>query len=200
MIKILCVGGSPREGGNSDKLVEWFLKNLLGSSIMAEGILLRNYKFQSCVGCEKCRKDKSCTGLQDEMQLIYPKILECRGLILISPVHNYNITAKMKSFIDRLYCFYNFDNRRPGGWTSQLGYQGRKAVISAIGEQPNCVDSGVDLALQAMRLPIEALGYEVVGEIPITGIFEKGEIINYPDILNQAELLGKKLVYLLTKS
>jgi hypothetical protein len=62
------------------------------------------------------------------------------------------------------------------------------------------VDSGVDLALQAMRLPIEALGYEVIGEIPITGIFEKGEIINYPDILNQAELLGKKLVYLLTKS
>ena len=51
----------------------------------------------------------------DGMSLLYPKIIDARGLVLVSPTHNYNITAIMKAFIDRLYCFYNFDNKnRPG--------------------------------------------------------------------------------------
>ena len=108
MAEILCVGGSPRAGGNSDILVRHFLKGVQDLNITAEEVQLRDYQIQSCIGCEKCRKDKICTGIQDEMTLLYPKIIEARGLILVSPVHNYNIAALMKSFIDRLYCFYNF--------------------------------------------------------------------------------------------
>jgi multimeric flavodoxin WrbA len=122
---------------------------------------------------------------------IYQKLLESRGLILISPVHNYNITAWMKAFIDRLYCFYDFAEPRPGHWSSRLAGQGRKAIVAAIAEQPNMEDMG--FTLEAMRKPLEALGYEINQEMPVLGIFEKGKVASFPKIILNAEKYGEML-------
>ncbi|HAS28065.1 MAG TPA: flavodoxin family protein [Dehalococcoidia bacterium] len=198
--KILCVGGSPRAGGNSDILIRHFLNGIADAEVTGEDILLRDYQFRTCTGCEMCRKDKTCTGLSDDMQFIYPKIMESCGLILVSPVHNYNITAIMKSFIDRLYCFYDFDDERPGKWSSRLGTQGRKAVIAAVAEQIGDEESGMNLTLKAMRLPLEALGYEIIAELPVTGVFKKGKVLRYPEFLDSAESLGKRLGIIIKNS
>lgn len=132
--KVLGVGGSPRKNGNSDVLLRQALKGVGREKIECGSVQLRDVQFQGCIGCEKCRKDKICTGLNDGMSLIYGPIITSRGLVLVSPTHNYNITAWMKAFIDRLYCFYNFQNTRPRAWSSQLGHQDRKAVLMAICE------------------------------------------------------------------
>jgi multimeric flavodoxin WrbA len=194
--KVLGIGGSPRKGGNSDILLKRLLKGAAGESIVTEEIQLRDYQFQPCIGCEQCRKDKRCTGLQDGMQLIYPKIREASGLVLISPIYNYNMTALMKSFIDRLYCFYNFADERPGYWSSQLANQGRKAIIAVVGEQASREEGGMDLTLETMRRSIEALGHEVIDELPVLGIFHKGKVREYPQILEQAEAFGRRLASL----
>ena len=196
MKKVLGIGGSPRKGGNSDILLKRLLKGAAGGGIVTEEIQLRDYQFQPCIGCERCRKDKRCTGLQDGMQLIYPKIREASGLILISPIYSYNMTALMKSFIDRLYCFYDFTDERPGYWSSQLADQGRKAIIAVVGEQASREAGGMDLTLETMRRSIEALGHEVIGELPVLGIFHKGKVREYPQILEQAEAFGRRLASL----
>jgi len=196
MKKVLGIGGSPRRGGNSDILMKRFLQGARDGAATEE-IQLRDYQFQSCIGCERCRKDKRCTGLQDGMQLIYPKIREASGLVLITPIHNYNMTALMKSFIDRLYCFYNFNDERPGDWSSQLADQGRKAIIAVVGEQASREEGGMDLTLETMRRSTTALGYEVIDELPALGIFGKGKVREYPQVLEQAEALGRRLASLL---
>jgi len=127
------------------------------------------------------------------MQLLYPKIDEAKGIVLITPTHNHNVTAWMKAFIDRLYCYYNFFDERPGSWSSRLANQGRKAIIASIGEQKSYED-GVGFTLDAMRLPIEALGYEVIGELPVLGVFGKGKI--QQQVLESAENLGGQLAKL----
>ena len=184
--QILGIGGSPRKGGNSDILLQHILHTL------GETTQLRDLQFKSCIGCEKCRKDKICTGLQDDMSLLYPEIIEAKGLVLVSPTHNYNITALMKAFIDRLYCFYNFDTKnRPGPWSSQLGNQGRKAIVVAVCEQENKKDMG--FTLDAMRLPLEALGYEIIEELPVFGVFARGKVKEKKRILAKASELGTLL-------
>ena len=193
MKKILGIGGSPRKGGNSDILMKRFLKGARDEGVTTEEIQLRDYQFQPCIGCERCRKDKRCTGLLDGMQLIYPKIREAGGLVVITPIYNYNMTALMKSFIDRMYCFYNFSDERPGYWSSQLAGQGRKAIIAVVGEQATREEGGMDLTLDTMRRSIVALGYEVIGELPVLGIFARGKVKEYPQILGQAEDLGRQL-------
>ncbi|UCG55464.1 MAG: flavodoxin family protein [Dehalococcoidia bacterium] len=192
MLEVLGIGGSPRKGGNSDILLKYILKGARDADAKTEVVQLRDYQFQGCIGCEKCRTAEECIGLRDAMVLIYPKIMQSKGLVLISPTHNYNVTALMKAFIDRLYCYYSFSKERPGSWSSSLAGQGRKAIIACIGEQPD-KESGIGFTLDAMRLPIEALGYELIGEIPVLGIFDKLGIQKQSSLLDKAESWGNKL-------
>ena len=188
---IIGIGSSPRKGGNSDILLEHILTGAARRGVKGEAIRLRDYAFEPCIGCEKCRKDGICTGLDDGMQVLYPKVLGSQGLVLVSPPHNYNVTAWMKAFIDRLYCFYIFDNNRPRGWSSRLAGQGRKAVIATICEQETQKDMG--FTLEAMRLPLEALGYDIIGELGVLKLFDRGSIKNELKTLAEASRLGAQL-------
>jgi multimeric flavodoxin WrbA len=190
------VGGSPRKGGNSDILLRQILKGVLEHKIGARTVQLREYQYMGCIGCEKCSKSGTCTGLKDGMTLIYPHIVEAQGLVLVSPTHNYNVTAWVKAFIDRLYCFYRFDDNRPRGWMSRLAGQGRKAVLAAVCEQPDTGDMG--FTLDAMRHPLEALGYEIVGELAVFGVFDRGKVREKEEALIKAEELGRGLAKVLS--
>ena len=189
--KILAVNGSPRKSGNSDILVKNIISGISEQDLPSKSLYLRNLQFQGCIGCEKCRKDKICTGLIDGMSLMYNEIISSKGLVLVSPTHNYNITSWMKAFIDRLYCFYNFKNDTPRSWSSQLSNQNRKAVIAAVCEQKNKKDMG--FTIEAMKQPLEALGYEIVGELSVFLMFEKGKVREDTDSVKKANELGKKL-------
>ena len=188
---ILGVEGSPRKGGNSHTMLTAVLSGVQETDTVFHEVHLRDYSYDPCVGCEKCRKDKICTRFHDGMTLVYPHIQESKGLVLITPVHNYNVTAWVKAFLDRMYCFYDFENTRPRGWSSRLAGQGRKAVIGAIAEQKDRKDMG--FAMEAMRLPLEAHGYEIIEELPVLELFDRGIIKNHPEILERARRAGKKL-------
>lgn len=196
--KVVGIGGSPRKGGNSDLLLKHILKGVTDNNIAVDSHQLRDFQYQGCIGCEKCRKDQICTGLKDGMSLIYPDIVESQGLILVSPTHNYNVTAWVKAFIDRLYCFYKFDTNRPRGWSSNLAGQGRKAIIAAICEQENKEDMG--FTLEAMRLPLEALGFEVIGSLPVFSVFDRAKVKDNSEVLTEATRLGSELAEALLRS
>lgn len=189
--QVLGIGGSPRKNGNSDMLLEHVLKGAREDGILTHALQLRDLKFKPCIGCEKCRKDKICTGLVDGMTSVYPGVFQSRGLVLASPTHNYNVTAWMKAFIDRLYCFYDFENTRPRKWSTRMQGQGRKAVLVAIAEQEDQFDMG--FTLDAMQRPLEALGYEIVGRLPVFGVFERGGVKDRAESLHEAEEFGRKL-------
>jgi multimeric flavodoxin WrbA len=189
---VLGCSGSPRKGGNSDLLLQAALEGAARAGAPGFAAHLPDYRFDPCVDCEQCRTAKACTRLQDGMQLLYPRVEAARGLILACPTHNYNITAWMKAFIDRLYCYYDFDMQaRPRTWSSRLAGQGRVAVLLAVCEQADPRDMGV--TLEAMTTPLEALGYEVLGRLPVLRIFDKAGVRDDAASLEQARELGALL-------
>lgn len=198
MNKVLGFSGSPRKNGNSDILLQTVLSGVREYELPAAQLNLTDIHFSGCLGCEQCRKTKVCTGLLDGMTPLYPEIYSSKGLILVSPTHNYNITSWMKAFIDRLYCFYNFENDRPRSWSSQMHNQQRKAVIVAICEQESDEDMG--FTIDAMKKPLTALGYDIVGELAVMKIFDKARVKQDEEAINQAENLGKMLAEALLKS
>ncbi len=183
--------GSPRKNGNSDIVLKTIMTGINQEGVHSDHYNLTDIDFTGCIGCEKCRKTKVCTGLIDGMSVMYPKVYTSKGLVLVSPTHNYNITSWMKAFIDRLYCFYNFENDRPRSWSSQLADQNRKAIVAAICEQESAEDMG--FTLEAMKNPLEALGYEIIGELSVFKIFDKAKVKHDEQILKNAHQLGKKL-------
>jgi multimeric flavodoxin WrbA len=192
--RVLGISGSPRKNGNSDILTAHILKGAKQELQTVETVYLRDYRFESCIGCEKCRRDKICTGQKDGMTLLYPSILRSQYLVLISPTHNYNVSALVKAFIDRLYCFYDFGKSRPRPWSSRLAGQNRRAVIGTVCEQESRESMGV--TLEAMGLPLRALGYEIVDEIAVFGLFDKGIVKAKTAVLEKAVASGRALVRL----
>jgi len=188
---VLIVSGSPRLGGNSDTLAKHIAQEVTSASLDAEIVNLSEHEFSGCIGCERCRKSGICTQFDDGMTPIYDKLLRAQGLVLISPVHNYNVTSWTKAFIDRLYCFYEFENPRPGPWRSVLSNQGRTALVVAVSEQNDVADAG--FALEAMRMPLEALGYEVIEDLLVPGVFGKGEVARRPEALRTVEDAARDL-------
>ena len=191
--EVLGISASPRPRGNSDWILKTVLKEINAAGPATEVVSLRDYWFQPCIGCERCRKDRACTGLNDGMQLLYPKVVESRGLVLVSPTHNYNVTAWMKAFIDRLYCFYKFEDTHPRAWSSYLAGQGRKAVVAAVCEQTDPSDMG--FTLEAMRRPLSALGYDIVAEVAVFGHFERGAVKHDPEAVGQCRDAGRRLAH-----
>ena len=127
------------------------------------------------------------------MSTLYPDTIAAKGLMLVSPPHSYNIASWMKAFIDRLSCFYNFAEDCRHNWSSQLANQGRKAVIVAICEQENKEDMG--FTLEAMRAPLVALGYEIVGELAVFNVFAKGGVRENSKVTAQAAELGRQMAH-----
>lgn len=194
-MRILGVSGSPRRRGNSDLILDSIME---GTGADSEIIYLSDMDFSSCVGCERCRKEKVCTRFEDDLTPLYEKIRESMGIVLVSPVYNYNITSWMKAFIDRMYCFYDFDDDRPRGWSCRLAGQGRAAALAIVGEQMGEEDLGV--TMEALRMPVKALGYQIAGELRVPGKFEAGIVGKDPDVLEKCAELGKNLAVTLDES
>jgi multimeric flavodoxin WrbA len=109
MIKIVGISGSPVKDGNT----ETFLKKALEFSesiggVETEFVSLAEKKVNSCRHCNWCvakqKEGKPC-ALDDDMQEIYPIVLEADGLLLATPVYLGRLSGYMASFLDRLRAF-----------------------------------------------------------------------------------------------
>jgi multimeric flavodoxin WrbA len=184
-MKVLLVSGSPRKNGNTDSLLKVMAEKLEDSGLKTFTAHLRDYDIHACIGCEQCRKDKTCTRFLDGMHLLYPEIESSVGLVLASPTYNYNLTPMMKAFIDRLYPYFDFTEPRPGPYTCRLAGAGRKATCLGVCEQLEEKELGV--TLRALCDPLPPLGYEVLTEVTITGHFLRGSVKKDELALEKAE-------------
>ena len=190
-MKVPGFRGSLSARGNTARLLTEILRGVSDAGGETSAVSLSGYTIEGCIGCERCRRDRTCTRFNDGMTLLYPRIVDADALVLGSPVYHYNVTSQMKAFIDRLYAFYDFTDERPRGYSSRLADRERKAVVFAVGEQADPADLGV--ALEALSLPLRPLGYEVVAELPVLSCFEPGIIEKKEEVLAQAYRCGREL-------
>lgn len=190
-MKVLGISGSPRENGNTDCILNQMLKGAEDCGMEIETIFLRDHEISFCNGCERCRKDLTCTQFSDGMDLIYPKLEEADILITGSPVYNYNITGQMKAFIDRLYPYYIFSDGIPREYSSRLADKKRSAIVFCVSEQTDPKENG--FAIEAMSMPLQALGYEISQTFPIYGFFNKGAVKNDNSVMQTSFDLGRRL-------
>ncbi|MCM8809883.1 MAG: flavodoxin family protein [Candidatus Omnitrophica bacterium] len=101
-MKIVGICGSPRKNGNSEILLDEFLKYFEGKAEI-EKIFLNKLRFVPCQECENIRKDGRCK-INDDMQNVYDKIESSDIVIVASPIFFGSISAQTKMMIDRFQC------------------------------------------------------------------------------------------------
>ena len=102
-MNILILSGSPRKGGNTDLLVEAFVKGA-SQKHNVEVVFVHDYKVSPCMACDSCFTDNDHHCVQhDDMPVIYDKMSEADLLVIASPVYFYGLSAQLKAIIDRCH-------------------------------------------------------------------------------------------------
>jgi multimeric flavodoxin WrbA len=100
-LKILAISCSPRKDGNTVLLLEEALKGAKKEGAEVELFSVAGKKIEHCDGCRACWKTGAC-HIQDDLQVLYPKLVEARGIILGTPVYGYTMAGICKTVIERM--------------------------------------------------------------------------------------------------
>ncbi len=103
-MKVIGICGSPRKG-NTEWMLTKLLEEVAQSGVETELILLRELAIKGCDGCLSCdiggTERKGRCMIQDDMQIIYPKLLEADAWALGTPVYFELLSGMLKNFMDR---------------------------------------------------------------------------------------------------
>lgn len=97
---ILAVVGSPRLDGNTNYLVDQALEEAANLGAKTEKIILSQHKLSPCLVHANCSELDSCAQQDDGIWML-DKLCQADAVILATPVYYYDVSAWMKTFIDR---------------------------------------------------------------------------------------------------
>ena len=177
-MNILVLSGSPRKGGNTDLLVDAFVKGA-SPKHHVEVVSVHDYKINPCMGCNACfrREDHACCQ-KDDMQIVYEKMAKAEMLVIASPVYFYGLSAQLKTVIDR---FHN-----PIRDTFHI----HKMALLLVGAAslPELFDS----ILVQYELCLKFFKMEDVGRVLVRSAKDKGDVKN-GDSLQKTFKLGQSI-------
>jgi len=133
-MKIVAIVGSPRPAGNTNYLVDQALDEAKAHGCEVEKIMLSQYRIEGCRGHDRCATYEKCK-IDDDIPMILDKFRTADGTILATPVYYYNMTAQMKTFVDRNYFLYTHGIRlqsRCMGLIVVAGGAGEDITIRAV--------------------------------------------------------------------
>jgi multimeric flavodoxin WrbA len=187
MTLIVGILGSPRRNGNCDILLDRALKGASESGAEVRKVILNDLVFRPCQGCNDCHEDGSCVQ-RDVMTPVYQMLEDADAVIIATPIYFSGPSAQVKLFIDRCQCLWvrNELLGRYSSWTRK-----RRGALIAVGGDQKAVFKH---AVGEVRAFYSAIGFVNDGEMLLPGVNDKGEVLNHPDALAEAERLGRELV------
>ena len=187
-MKVLGILGSPRREGNTEILLDEALRGASNHGGLCEKIVLRDLKITPCLEIYKCAEDGVC-AIQDEMQGLFPKIIQAERLLLASPIFFYSVPALAKAMIDRCQSLWakKYILKLPVSPIAD-----RKGVfISVAATRGKKLFDGVRLTVKYF---FDAIDVAYSDELFVRGADEKGEVRDQPEALKAAYDLGQRLV------
>ena len=179
MKKVLILSGSPRKGGNSDVLCDEFAKGAISMGASVEKIRISEQRIAPCTGCYFCKNNGGRCALNDDMEEILQKIIDCNVLVLSTPVYFYAICAQLKTVIDRTVA----------RWT-EIADKDLYYIVTAAENDEDTLD-GTLACLHGFAMCVN--GYEEKGTLYGKGVYEKGEVLDRPELMQIAYEMGNSV-------
>ena len=186
-MKVLGIMGSPRMKGNTDLLLEEALRGAQSCEATVEKILVDKLKIAPCKEYYGCLRDGNCV-IRDDMDDIYPKLVEADRIIVASPVFFYGVTSQLKALIDRCQALW----ARKYILKQKLSDSERKGAFISVGATKG--KQLFDGSILTVKYFFQSIDVSYADELLIHGVDKKAEIKDHPDALSNAFELGKRLV------
>ena len=139
---------------------------------------------KGCQSCFGCKSHPSCV-IQDDGKRVLDSIAKADRVIMATPVYMWDMTAQMKTLVDRLFCFMNPD------YSSKLA-PGKKILWTITQGQ---VDDKLFLGtFEKHGKMLQFLGFGENKFIIAGGLGNPGDISSQTNVLQSAREMAKWLV------
>lgn len=180
-MKVVGIAASPREGGNSEILLDQALKGAEDEGLDVSKYVLNTMDISPCQDCETCASGLDCAQGDDCNDLL-AEILEADAIIFASPIYFGQVTAQAKMFMDRLYSIA----RHP-----KKDIDGKDAVlIFTYGAPKGTYDQYIELTKAS---PFAYMGMEVFEVLDVGDVHEPGEVNSNKEALEEAYEIGSSI-------
>ncbi len=96
---VLGISGSPRNQA-TEYVLGQALKQLEEKGFNTQLWTTRGKEIGPCAHCDYCLEAKECV-LQDDMQDLYVRLTQAKGIVIATPVYNGGVSAQIKAIMDR---------------------------------------------------------------------------------------------------
>ena len=183
MNEVLGLSFSPRQGGNSDLLLDEFLRGVHDSGAGVRVVYARDLEIEACTECGGCDETGECV-LEDDMDDLYPVLVETRRIVVASPIFFYGLPGRGKAMVDRCQALWNRVRLNPG-----LRRPDGRGFFMSVG-----ATKGKDLfegSILTIKYFFDALGLPTrVESLTYRRIEAKGAVKDHPTALADAYQAG----------
>ena len=182
--KMVIVKGSPREAGNSARLAQQVAEGAQAAGAQVDSFYLHGMDISPCDACDACHAEPygGCI-VDDDMQVIYPKLLDADAIVIASPVYWFTVSAQTKLYMDRCYALVDAQGYLLRG--KEIG------IVMTYGDS-DPFDSGAVNALRTFQDGFNYVGARIVGMV-YGSADAPGDIVENAEIMARAYALGQKL-------
>ncbi len=179
---IMVIKGSPREKGNSSILADQTAEGAKAAGAQVESFSLHRMDIRPCDACDTCQETGVCV-LRDDMQVLYPKLVEADAIVIASPIYWFTVSAQTKLFIDRWYALESSQGNALRG--KQFG------ILLTYGDS-DPYSSGAINAIRTFQDMMRYIGANIAGIVYGTAM-DVGDMQKQPELMERAYKLGQKL-------
>ena len=180
-MKILIINGSPKNNGNTARALAEAEAIFAAEGIEIENIHVGKENIRGCMACQACKKTGKC-AIDDLVNEVAPKLEECDGILIGSPVHFAGPSATLVAFLDRLFYSTKSDKRMKVGAAIVVA---RRGGCASAFDQLNKY-----LTYSGMAVATSQYWNSVHGAIP-------GEVENDAEGLQTVRTLANNMVFLM---
>ncbi len=103
-MNILILNGSPRQNGNTKKMIEAFTEGAQKNNNEINVIDICKKNISGCLGCEHCHTKGNGVCIQkDDMTEVYEALKSAEMLVVASPIYYFGYTGQLQCAIHRTY-------------------------------------------------------------------------------------------------
>jgi multimeric flavodoxin WrbA len=189
MSGILAIHGSPRGKGNTSRLLNRAIEGARETGAEVEEVVLRDLRMSPCLEIYGCKKTGRCV-IRDDFQEVFDKLVECRALMLASPIFFYAVSAHTKILMDRCQSLWVRKY-----WIDGLPFGerrgSRKGLFIAAGATKG--KKLFDGTLLSIKYFFDALDVELWRTLLYRGLDLEDDVLARPDYLEEAFQAGAEL-------
>ena len=191
MTAVVALAGSTRTGGNTDKLLDHFLRGAEAAGAQVLKVAVAELGIKGWTPEVEC-PELGSHRVEDDFDRLSRELVAADVIAVASPVYFRNVPAQLKALIDRSQCQWvrKHVDKEPLS-PSANGHEMRRGVFLSVGGDDREHFEGT---IQTIKSFFDVYETDYGGDLLLSGVDARGEIVDQPLALQQAYDLGFRAV------